>query len=172
MEESQRKIVFVLDVDGTLTNGKMYYTKEGKVMKAFGCDDFDALKTLSEKVEIQFISGDAKGFEISKKRADEMGIPIALVPSNAERRWKWIKTVFPDEIIVFMGDGINDYLALKNADYSFTLEDALGHTKAAATHGWIPRTGGERAVAQACIIIDSILGLGCFPEEFIKWNSR
>ena len=34
-EEVKKKIVFVMDVDGTLTDGKMYYTKEGKVMKAF-----------------------------------------------------------------------------------------------------------------------------------------
>lgn len=29
------KVVFVMDCDGTLTDGKMYYTKEGKTMKAF-----------------------------------------------------------------------------------------------------------------------------------------
>lgn len=32
---NSEKIVFVMDCDGTLTDGKMYYTKEGKTMKAF-----------------------------------------------------------------------------------------------------------------------------------------
>lgn len=35
-ETKEKKIVFVCDVDGTLTDGKMYYTKDGKTMKAFG----------------------------------------------------------------------------------------------------------------------------------------
>ena len=44
MESTQRKIntedftprYFVIDVDGVLTDGKFYYTTEGKVMKKFG----------------------------------------------------------------------------------------------------------------------------------------
>lgn len=162
--ETVKTIAFILDVDGTLTNGKMYYTKEGKVMKAFGCDDFDALKTIGQKVHIQFISGDEKGFEISKKRADEMNVPIALVPSNAQKRWEWIESNFADKIIVFMGDGIGDYIALKNADYSFTVKDALSHTYNAAKE-IIHRKGGDRAVARACILLDRKYRLGCFPKE-------
>lgn len=162
--ESTKEIVFVLDVDGTLTNGKMYYTKEGKVMKAFGCDDFDALKSLGKKVKIHFISGDEKGFEISKRRADEMNIPINLVPSNAKKRWQWIVDNYKDFEIIFMGDGINDYVALENAHMSFTVEDALPHVKAAAQFD-VGRKGGERAVAAACLMINGEYALGCFEDE-------
>ena len=38
--------VFILDVDGVLTDGGFYYSSEGKVLKKFGPDDNDALKLL------------------------------------------------------------------------------------------------------------------------------
>jgi 3-deoxy-D-manno-octulosonate 8-phosphate phosphatase (KDO 8-P phosphatase) len=160
---STKEIVFVMDVDGTLTDGKMYYTKEGKTMKAFGCDDFDAIKTLGKKVHIHFISGDEKGFEISKKRADEMNIPINLVPSNAKKRWDWISETYVGHEIIFMGDGINDYTALEKANMSFTVVDALPHILEAAQFN-VGRRGGDRAVAAACLMINAEYGLGCFED--------
>ena len=31
--------IFLIDVDGVMTNGQFAYTKEGKIMKIFGPDD-------------------------------------------------------------------------------------------------------------------------------------
>ena len=44
--------IFIIDVDGVMTDGKFYYTKQGKVMKCFGADDNDALKLLSNYIKI------------------------------------------------------------------------------------------------------------------------
>ena len=33
----------VIDVDGVMTDGKFYYSVDGKILKAFGADDHDAL---------------------------------------------------------------------------------------------------------------------------------
>ena len=157
-----KKIVLVCDIDGTLTDGKMYYTKEGKAMKAFGCDDWDALMALSKKIELCFISGDTKGFPITSKRIeDEMGYTLNTVPSNAKLRWKWIEKNFKGYTIIFIGDGIYDYLSLENADHSFTVKDALTHVKDSAKIV-LDRNGGERFVAQCCLIINNTLDLKCF----------
>lgn len=44
-------------------------------MKIFGPDDNDAISLLKEFIDIRFISGDKKGFSISKKRiVDDMGL--------------------------------------------------------------------------------------------------
>ena len=59
--------LFILDVDGVMTNGQFIYSKEGKILKVFGADDNDALSLLKEFVEIRFVTGDRKGFDISKK---------------------------------------------------------------------------------------------------------
>ena len=59
--------VFILDVDGVMTTGQFFYTPEGKVMKVFGPDDNDGLGLLKRHIEIRFVTGDKKGFSISKK---------------------------------------------------------------------------------------------------------
>ena len=46
--------IFLVDVDGVMTNGQFTYTKEGKVMKTFGPDDHDALSLLKKFIEIKF----------------------------------------------------------------------------------------------------------------------
>ena len=70
-----KPLVFILDVDGVLTTGHFIYTSEGKKMKIFGPDDNDAISLLKEFIDIRFISGDKKGFSISKKRiVDDMGL--------------------------------------------------------------------------------------------------
>ena len=58
----------VIDVDGVMTDGKFYYTEKGKIMKKFGPDDNDALKIIEDYINVQFVTGDKKGYKISKKR--------------------------------------------------------------------------------------------------------
>ena len=59
--------IFILDVDGVMTDGKFYYSAEGKIFKSFGADDSDALGLLNKYIKINFITGDKKGFPISKR---------------------------------------------------------------------------------------------------------
>ena len=80
---------FIVDVDGVLTTGQFHYSSEGKVFKIFGKDDSDGLSLLKNFIKIIFISGDKKGFEISKKRVQDMGFEINLV--STIQRVKWIQ---------------------------------------------------------------------------------
>ena len=58
-------------------------------------DDHDGLLLLKPYVEIRFITGDRKGFDISKKRVqDDMKFPIDLVSTVA--RAKWIRALPPE----------------------------------------------------------------------------
>ena len=68
IHNSKTPKVFILDVDGVLTTGQFFYTSEGKTMKVFGPDDNDALSLLKEFIDIRFVTGDKKGFKITKKR--------------------------------------------------------------------------------------------------------
>src|SRR3990167_10294459 len=84
---------FILDVDGVFTDGKFYYTTEGKVMKKFGPEDNDALSLLEGKMHIHAISGDKRGFPITKKRiADDMKLPLDMV--STFERVEWLKERF------------------------------------------------------------------------------
>src|SRR5204863_6933773 len=93
---------FVLDVDGVLTTGQFLYSIEGKIFKIFGPHDADGLKMLRNKLKISLISADHRGFNISQKRAEDMGYPIALV--SEQDRYEYVKKTYGFENLIFMGD--------------------------------------------------------------------
>jgi len=145
----QKPEVFILDVDGVFTDGKFYYSSEGKVYKVFGADDHDALKIINKFVCIKVLTADDKGFAITKKRIQvDMGLPLELVPSD--KRVEWIRSHFEPEKTIYMGDGIFDAEVFRNVGYSICPANALDHTKSQAN--FITKSGGgDRAVAEACI---------------------
>jgi 3-deoxy-D-manno-octulosonate 8-phosphate phosphatase (KDO 8-P phosphatase) len=142
---------FVLDVDGVFNDGKFYYTTEGKVMKQYGPEDNDALSLLKDKLVIQAISGDKRGFSITKKRiADDMKLPLELV--STFKRVEWMRERFNLEETIFMGDGIYDALVFQQVGYSIAPANAFYTTKRMANFVTNAR-GGEGAVAEACLHI-------------------
>jgi len=154
MKENKKNLTptcFILDVDGVLTNGQFFYTAEGKVMKIFGPDDNDGLSLLKPFIEIRFITGDKKGFPISKKRiVDDMNFPLDIV--STIRRVDWIKEKYPLDSVIYMGDGIFDHYVMREVGYSIAPANA---DKLAKQHARFitERAGGDRAVAEACLHI-------------------
>lgn len=140
--------VFVLDVDGVLTDGGFYYTSEGKVMKKFGADDSDALSLLRPYLEIQFVTGDKRGAGISRKRVEDMHFELHLV--STIKRLEWIKERYNPMDVVYMGDGIFDHYVMREVGYSIATSDADNNAKKYADYV-TERTGGKRAVAEACL---------------------
>lgn len=160
MKKNKTKIklkYFLIDVDGVMTDGKLYYTKEGKVMKVFGPDDSDALSILKNFIKIIFISGDKRGFEISKKRiVDDMGFPLEQV--STIKRMEYIKKIADPFEIIYMGDGIFDHYVFQEVGYSICPSDGFYFTKKRANFV-TKATGGNRAVAEACLhILEKFFG--------------
>ena len=143
--------VFVLDVDGVMTTGHFIYSEDGKVLKIFGPDDNDGLSLLKENLKIIFVTGDKKGFKISKKRIqDDMGYSISLV--STIHRVDWISKHFNLNDVIYMGDGIFDHYVMKKVGYSIAPANADQIAKNNADYITI-RSGGNRAVAEACLHI-------------------
>ncbi len=142
---------FILDVDGVMTTGQFFYTSDGKAMKIFGPDDYDALSLLSASLDIRFVTGDKKGFSISKKRiVDDMGFTLDLV--STIRRIEWIKELCEPSDVIYMGDGIFDHYVMKQVAYSIAPANADRIAKQYANYV-TDRSGGDRAVAEACLHI-------------------
>jgi 3-deoxy-D-manno-octulosonate 8-phosphate phosphatase (KDO 8-P phosphatase) len=151
---------FIIDVDGVLTTGQYFYTEKGKVMKVFGPDDHDALCLLQDKLHIHMITGDKRGFEITKKRVvDDMHFPLDMI-STFERVY-WISKHFDLKKTIYMGDGIFDSLVFDKVYYSIAPANAFQLTKLKANFV-TTKAGGEGAVAEACIHI--------FEKFFGKFN--
>ena len=143
--------VFILDVDGVMTNGQFLYNEDGKSFKIFGPDDNDALKLLSQHVSIRFVTGDRKGFKISKKRiTDDMGFKLDLV--STIKRIDWIREKYDPKEVIYMGDGIFDHYVMNNVLYSVAPSNADTLAKKHANF-ITKRSGGDRAVAEACLHI-------------------
>lgn len=148
---NKKPMVLILDVDGVMTDGRFYYSTEGKVMKVFSADDNDALSLLRPWLHIHFVSGDKKGFPITKKRvADDMGFDLDLV--STIRRIEWIQERWNPEDVIYMGDGIFDHYVFKKVGYSIATANADEYAKSTADF-ITKRSGGDRAVAEACLHI-------------------
>lgn len=148
--ELEKPQVFILDVDGVLTDGTFYYSEDGKVMKKFGADDNDALTLLRPYMEILFVTGDKKGFAISKKRVEDMRFRLELV--STIKRVDWIKERYDPNRVIYMGDGIFDHYVMREVGYSIATADADENAMQFADYT-TKRTGGHRAVAEACLHI-------------------
>jgi 3-deoxy-D-manno-octulosonate 8-phosphate phosphatase (KDO 8-P phosphatase) len=143
--------IVILDVDGVMTTGQFLYSADGKAMKIFGPDDNDALSLLKRHVQIRFVTGDKKGFGISKKRiVDDMGYQLDIV--STIRRVDWIRERYPLDQVIYMGDGIFDHYVMREVGYAMAPANADNLAKAHA-HFVTERSGGDRAVAEACLHI-------------------
>jgi 3-deoxy-D-manno-octulosonate 8-phosphate phosphatase (KDO 8-P phosphatase) len=143
--------IFILDVDGVLTTGQFFYTADGKAMKVFGPDDNDGLSLLNKYVQVRFVTGDKKGFAISKKRiVDDMGFRLDIV--STIRRIDWIEERYALDSVIYMGDGIFDHYVMSKVGYSIAPANSDKNAKRYASFV-TERSGGDRAVAEACMHI-------------------
>lgn len=156
MERTEKVIkpkYLVFDVDGVFTTGPFLYTIDGKFAKIFGPHDNDGIKMVRDKIGIQAISADKRGFEITKKRIqDDMKLPLTLV--NEKERLNWFKNNFKNlkEEVIYMGDGIHDAEIFGYVHYSIAPNNAFYTAKNKADYITNAKSG-EGAVAEACIHI-------------------
>ena len=145
---------FVIDVDGVMTTGQFIYTADGKVGKVFGPHDSDGLKLIKHLINIQFITADQRGFDISKKRiVDDMGYPLTLV-TEAERE-SYIEQLGFD-FTAFMGDGYYDAPVLQKC--AVGIAPASGRYEARRAARFITSSrAAEGALMDACIYLKGIL---------------
>jgi 3-deoxy-D-manno-octulosonate 8-phosphate phosphatase (KDO 8-P phosphatase) len=147
----RKPCVFLLDVDGVMTTGQFFYSADGKAMKVFGADDNDGLSLLKNNIDIRFITGDKKGFPISKRRiVDDMGFQLDVV--STIHRVDWIAERYSLESVIYMGDGIFDHYVMSKVGYSIAPANADKNAKTYASF-ITERAGGDRAVAEACLHI-------------------
>jgi len=148
---------FILDVDGVLNDGMLYWGADGKPFKAFGNYDHDGLKLLRNHLDIEFVSADENGWPITHNRiTTHMNFPLTMVKEKDRLNFVLSKGL-PSEI-VFMGDGPYDAKIFKHV--------ALGIAPAQAWRTAIteadyvtPREGGKGAVMDACIYIMDQMGI-------------
>ena len=123
----------ITDVDGVLTDGKYTYSEEGKIYKQFGPHDSDGFKIIkSLGIKVRAISADYRGFNITKKRLDDLGIEVDLV--SEKDRLDWINNNCNIHETVYVGDGLYDAEVMSICAYAFAPSNALEITKTASNY--------------------------------------
>jgi len=127
--ESRLKEVrlLVLDVDGTLTDGGMYYSAEGDVLKRFYVQDGMGI-TLLHRAGIQVALMTSENSPIVKTRAQKL--KIAHVFLNCKTKKSTLENLsrtldIPLRQIAYMGDDVNDEAPMTIAGISACPSDAV-----------------------------------------------
>lgn len=148
---------FILDVDGVLNDGMLYWGPNGKPFKAFGNYDHDGLKLLRKHIEIEFVSADENGFGITHNRiVEHMKFPLTMV--KEKDRLDFVLSKGDPKETIFMGDGPYDAKIFPHVGLSIAPAQAWRTAINAATIV-TRREGGKGAVMDACVYIMDRMGI-------------
>lgn len=151
-----RKIrLLLLDVDGVLTDGGVYYSNTGDELKKFNIQDGYGIVTLQKLgVKVGIITGRVS--KIVERRAAELG--ITEVRQNLEKKLEAYEDILrttgvTDAETAYIGDDEPDLPVLRRVGFSAAPKDAVAHVRT-AVHYVCQRTGGHGAVRE---VIDLLL---------------
>ena len=138
-----------MDVDGTLTDGKIYMSAEGEMMKAFNIKDGYAIAHLGEKHIVPVIIT-GRSSKILVKRCQELGIE-ELYQGIEDKVAKLLAICKKYQIepnnVAYIGDDLNDLECMKICGYSAAPADAAKEVLASVDYICKHR-GGEGAVRE------------------------
>ena len=153
------------DVDGTLTDGGMYYTTKGDIMKKFHARDGMGVNLLRRK-NIPTVLITKEMNSINKKWANNMN--IKKVYEGILEKEKLLKTLcnqfkIKSEEICYIGDDVNDVELIKNVGLSACPADASAIVKKESDI-ILKTQGGKGALRE---IVDLIMSVKFSKEKKI-----
>ena len=149
--------LLLLDVDGVLTDGRLYYTAEGEAMKAFDVKDGHGIVLLRDHLELGVISGRPG---LARKRLEELRFKH-FVFSQRDKLEGYAELAhlgIPDEEVAYMGDDVNDLGLLRRVGLSACPADAHPSVRA-SVHLVTQAPGGRGAVRELVELILRAKGL-------------
>jgi len=143
--------VLILDCDGVLTDGGMYFDAQGQALKRFDVKDGLALVRLAEMgFPTAVVSGDASA--ITAARCEKLRIThvmLGRMDKQAALDELFASTNLCAEGAVYVGDDVTDIPAMHMVGLSVAVADAVDEVLAVAE--WVTRRpGGRGAVREVC----------------------
>lgn len=158
--EAAKKIkLLLLDVDGVLTDGRLYYGNSGEEMKAFNIQDGLGIKLLQQGgIQVGIITGRVSA--LLQRRADELDIN-PVVQGREDKLTALNELLETMDIalqeIAFMGDDLPDLAVIRRVGLGIT--PANGSTTLVQQAHWQTSTsGGSGAVREVAEMILSAQG--------------
>lgn len=155
LRERARDIrLLVLDVDGTLTDGGMYYSADGEAMKRFNTRDAMGIRAVQRAgIIVALCTGEDS--DIVRARAKKLDIRHARC--GIKDKLECITEIavaldYPWREIAYVGDDWNDREVMENVGLAFAVADAAKEIKKIA-HYVTTRSGGHGAVREVCELL-------------------
>lgn len=140
----------VLDVDGVMTDGGMYYTEGGDQFKKFNTKDGMAIKVVRKKgLDVAFLSSGSTE-HIIQNRAKTLDVERVYVGSRPkiEVLNEWCKELgINTENVAYVGDDINDLEVMDAVGFSGCPANAVEAIKLKA-NVVLNRNGGDACVRE------------------------
>ena len=162
--------LLVLDVDGVLTNGRLYYGANGDELRAFHIHDGLGLKMLrATGVEVAIVTGrTSRAVEL---RAENLGVPhvfqgVGDKLAVFEQLRKQL--TLPAEAVAAMGDDLPDLPVLRRCGLAACVPEAPALVRS-HSHYIAEKTGGAGAVRELCELVMVAQGtLEAGMQEYLK----
>jgi 3-deoxy-D-manno-octulosonate 8-phosphate phosphatase (KDO 8-P phosphatase) len=151
---AQKVKLVLLDVDGVLTDGRLYYGNAGEELKAFDIQDGLGIKLLQNAgIMVGIITG--RSSVLVERRAKELGIDH-LIQGREDKLTALNelleKITFDFEEIAFVGDDLPDLAIIRRVGLGIT--PANGNHLIASQALWqTKKSGGNGAVREVAELI-------------------
>jgi 3-deoxy-D-manno-octulosonate 8-phosphate phosphatase (KDO 8-P phosphatase) len=158
--------LIVLDVDGTLTDGKISYIQDGNEIKSFCVKDGLAIASwIKLGKQVAIITG--RESKIVQKRAKELGIQYLY--QGIHNKKEILKNILSElnidmSSVASIGDDLNDYSMLKASKIAFVPANASLHVLDIADIKLFSK-GGDGAVRE---MIEWLILKEGLKEEYLN----
>ncbi len=155
LEKLKNIKLLVLDVDGTLTDGTVYYSSEGEAFKRFSIRDGMGIELL-KKADIDIAIITTENSNIVNARASKLKINKVILGSRNKKKSLMElaeKYGYRLDEIAYIGDDVNDYYAMKQVGFAACPFDANPIIKEISDY-ISNKNGGDGAVRD---VIEKIL---------------
>jgi len=146
--------LMIFDVDGVLTDGRLYLSDNGEEMKAFSTRDGQGIKLLREAgIAVGVIT--ARSSRVVERRARELG--IELLRQGASDKAGVLAELLSGQNLQaseagYMGDDLADLPALMRCGFAATVQSAPEVVRT-RVHYVARAAGGEGAAREVCEFI-------------------
>ena len=158
LKEKIKKIkLIVTDVDGVLTDGGMYYSSKGDILKKFQAIDGMAVSILKRNIIPTVIITKEKN-QIVKRWSTKMNIDKLFDGiKNKEKIVPKLCKLYSlsENNIAYIGDDVNDLEILKRIGFSITPKDGNLEVKKIVDY-ICKNSGGEGVLREICDLIISV----------------
>ncbi|SFH67107.1 KdsC family phosphatase [Modicisalibacter xianhensis] len=151
IERARHIRLLVLDVDGVMTDGQLYFQADGQETKAFSTQDGLGIKLLQRAgVRVAIITG--RESPMVSQRAAALGIEHVF--QGRDDKLEVLKGLLPQlgidfSEVAYCGDDLPDLPSLRQAGLGISVPNAPAYIREYAA--WVTaRRGGDGAVREIC----------------------